>query len=570
MLMHRLLKLGLMIHQYPLNRSFPIARPRRRRPCRTRDLPAACIELLEDRTLLSVVSIFDSGTGTLLVTSDADDPIVIDADENDSVRINGAPADGPIDAANVLSLSVQGGPGSNSIDLSHVKADVFTSLQTISIHGGEGKDTITGSEFDEVITGGDGDDTLIGGGGADFLEGGHGDDRLESGDPVQSSLLQAGFNDAAGINSDGDPDSPYTIGSFLAGQGVGEPGWATPWIRDHGDASLMAVQDEVVFEGDGALFASGGVTQHSRTWLDAQTDAFRVSQRIQLTEGGNIIFRVLDKDKTGIGGIGVQWRGIAGRTFEVVDAGSVVVDTGIPVPTNEWFEATMEVDVGARTWTFAVNGVEFSRPIGFRANPDDFDTVTYLVESAAGTYLDALTISGPDVSVPVPGDTLVGGMGEDTLIGNEGDDILLGGIGEDILDGRGGDDILVGGVGADTLTGGNDSDLLIGGVGGDFLNGDDGEDILIAGSTIHDDDLVALTAIRKEWTAGRPLEERIDNLTGVGAESRLNDDYFLNSTTVLDDEDPDFLNGGSSPDWFFINLSNDLWESETEDVLSAL
>ena len=56
---------------------------------------------------------------------------------------------------------------------------------------------------------------------------------------------------------------------------------------------------------------------------------------------------------------------------------------------------------------------------------------------------------------------LVGGPGNDVLIGSEGLNLLLGGPGEDILEGGVNPDTLVGGPGADTLRGGGGSDQVI-------------------------------------------------------------------------------------------------------------
>jgi hypothetical protein len=68
-----------------------------------------------------------------------------------------------------------------------------------------------------------------------------------------------------------------------------------------------------------------------------------------------------------------------------------------------------------------------------------------------------------------------GGNGNDTLIGNAGNDILIGGNGTDLLLGNAGDDLLYGDNGADTLKGGLGNDTLTGGNGGDvfvFASGD--------------------------------------------------------------------------------------------------
>src|ERR687886_830904 len=76
--------------------------------------------------------------------------------------------------------------------------------------------------------------------------------------------------------------------------------------------------------------------------------------------------------------------------------------------------------------------------------------------------------SSANVSVAV-GTVQNGGHGEDTLIGNAGDDTLIGGNGTDLLLGNAGDDLLYGGNGSDTLTGGLGNDTLTGGNGKDIF-----------------------------------------------------------------------------------------------------
>ncbi len=77
-------------------------------------------------------------------------------------------------------------------------------------------------------------------------------------------------------------------------------------------------------------------------------------------------------------------------------------------------------------------------------------------------------------------DRLVGDTGNDTLWGDRGDalddgdggrDTLLGGPGSDSMEGNGGDDLLNGAAGNDTLVGGTGMDRLLGGAGADLLLG---------------------------------------------------------------------------------------------------
>lgn len=78
-------------------------------------------------------------------------------------------------------------------------------------------------------------------------------------------------------------------------------------------------------------------------------------------------------------------------------------------------------------------------------------------------------------------DTIIGNAGNDTLNGEDGWDSLGGGTGDDVLSGGEEGDLLTGGAGADSLAGGPGDDLLIGGADDDHLLGDEGNDTLAGG-----------------------------------------------------------------------------------------
>lgn len=75
-------------------------------------------------------------------------------------------------------------------------------------------------------------------------------------------------------------------------------------------------------------------------------------------------------------------------------------------------------------------------------------------------------------------DTLLGEDGNDSLVGNANKDFLYGGIGNDILRGYGGKDMLFGEDGIDKLYGGDANDTLDGGSSNDRLQGDAGDDVM--------------------------------------------------------------------------------------------
>ena len=102
-----------------------------------------------------------------------------------------------------------------------------------------------------------------------------------------------------------------------------------------------------------------------------------------------------------------------------------------------------------------------------------FDNVRSFFTGRAG---DDTIMSG------IGNDTLDGGAGDDTLMGFMGHDTLIGGEGDDILSGMRGKDNLYGGEGDDLLKGGNGRDRLDGGAGDDELRGGGGTDTLTGGA----------------------------------------------------------------------------------------
>ena len=81
-------------------------------------------------------------------------------------------------SAAIVSLTFNGGPKNDEIDLSGVTALLFPNLTSVKINGGAGNDRIVGSYVNDSIDGGSGNDTLSGGPGDDTLIGNAGTDLL--------------------------------------------------------------------------------------------------------------------------------------------------------------------------------------------------------------------------------------------------------------------------------------------------------------------------------------------------------------------------------------------------------
>lgn len=144
---------------------------------------------------------------------------------------------------------------------------------------------------------------------------------------------------------------------------------------------------------------------------------------------------------------------------------------------------------------------------------------------------------GVDASIITP-TALYGGLGNDTITGGSGNDVIHGEAGSDNLTGGGGNDTILGGTEADYLYGGNGTDLLIGGFGSDWLQGQASDDLLIGGNTAHDANFAALKDILAEWSSANAFTTRIDNLAPK-----------LNAGTVPSDGAMDFIFGNGGRDW---------------------
>ena len=229
--------------------------------------PSLAAEIFENRVMLSTVT-FVGGVLTVDLSSN-DDMTIRPNGDNFEVQINDVIDEVTGAASDVTTIVVNGGGGSNIIDLSAVKPSEFTSLSSVTLKGEDSGDDIRGSGIGDLINGGrgfdtlngkSGDDTVNGDAGNDRLLGGAGKDQLNAGDG-EDTVRGQGARDT--IKGDAGNDSLFGVeaGDTMyggAGHDTIKAGDADDLI--HGDSG----DDEL--HGDGGIDTIYGGTGEDVLW----------------------------------------------------------------------------------------------------------------------------------------------------------------------------------------------------------------------------------------------------------------------------------------------------------------
>ena len=113
-------------------------------------------------------------------------------------------------------------------------------------------------------------------------------------------------------------------------------------------------------------------------------------------------------------------------------------------------------------------------PVVIRNNPATPGPDTNYLRYTGG---DHVVLGGTDAA-----DTLIAGIGDDSLYGDGGNDRLEGGFGNDIINAGDGDDIITDSGGDDNIKAGAGNDVVHAGPGLDLVMGNDGQDFIFLGT----------------------------------------------------------------------------------------
>ncbi|MBM1219448.1 Hint domain-containing protein [Ponticoccus sp. SC2-23] len=328
-----------------------------------------------------------------------------------------------------------------------------------------GADTIDGGDGQDVIYSGDGADTIRGGGDDDVIFGGDGNDEIYGDQFVPPATGTETLNWIAEGAS----------GTDLSAGFIQDTGGMQVSVSFTNDGSNTAIQTSTSTQYVGAtglatnsglyLTGNGGPNVTTSISFGAESGS-GLSNEVE-----NVVFVINDVDISG-------WQDII--TVNAYDEnGNPVVVTLTALGNDTVTGQTVSGAGGTNDTQDVINGavlVEIAGPVS---------SIEIIYENG-GTSGQALWITDIqyDTMVPDDGNDLIdAGAGDDIVFGGGGDDTIYGRDGNDSVSGDAGNDILSGEEGADTLSGELGDDQVLGGAGGDVLFGGAGDDF-IGGDTI--------------------------------------------------------------------------------------
>ena len=205
----------------------------------------------------------------------------------------------------------------------------------------------------------------------------------------------------------------------------------------------------------------------------------------------------------------------------------------------------------------------------------DYDSRSYVglrVDLTAGEAEGGVT--GTDTLPSCTFETLIGGRGRDTLIGDGCDNEIQAirpysyGRSDNIIEGRGGDDVLTSASGNDTVSGGTGNDTLEGSGGNDHLDGGpDGDTVLFVTSCfpcgVFVDLAEGVSRMRDGgFSEGQDTLDNIENVTGFDDEWEDEHGYEPRSGDIIKGDDgPNVINARGGSDRIFGRGGNDTLNS---------
>lgn len=434
--------------------------------------------------------VVNASTGTDVVTVQFD---AVTTTTTETITVDGSALTGASD-----SLTVTNNAGTNS--------------KFFNISGGVGNDTLQGGAN---TTGANGD-TLSGGLGNDSLTGQNGNDSILGGAGSDTITVGAGsVNVAGGLANDTiNMAATLTVADTVDGGSGTDILTVTAALGTAADAAFANVSNVETLQLGGAGLttlgtnaqAAGITTINLDTGANAETvslTAYTTAVTVDMSGGGDDLIQL----SNATGNI------VAFSSNDELDAGagndSIALGSG---------SDTIRADVDGTnptTGTIDLDQISGLENIVVNASTGT-DVVSLTFDAVTSTTTETITIDGSDltgvsdtisitngigavdkrfhITGGVNGDTLAGAAGAaasgDTILGGTGNDSLVGNGGLDVLQGEAGNDTLVGGASNDSLNGGAGSDAITANAGNDTIDGGDSDDTITMGANFTFDDRI--------------------------------------------------------------------------------
>ncbi|WP_419904915.1 cadherin domain-containing protein [Kiloniella sp.] len=464
--------------------------------------------------------------------------------------------------------------GGNGLDI------ITGSNRSDYLYGEEGDDTLDGASGNDYLFGGLNDDIIIGGLGNDQLFGGNGQDTVDfrylTGTDYAVVNLYTNRTDVYDVNHVSKSDSDILSGIENATGGAG-------------DDRLIGTYQNNVLSGAGGndhliggwgydeLYGGSGFDTVDYSWL---TDDFKISLQLHdgngsaslySSSGGPLIeFDHLYGIENVIGSDGDDYivgddnhNIIEGRGGDNYLRGGGGSDTLIGSEGSDVLRGGRGNDtlVGGYDWDslYGGSGVD---TVDYSYLGNGEYVVLDLQDGKSNAFSTSHnSINDYDRLYDI--ENVIGGAGNDTLIGNDERNILRGADGDDHLEGLGGRDTLWGGDGSNTLIGGYGSDRIIGGIGVDTVD----YSYLVNNEHV----IVDLGELESHAYGSSNVSDDVDsffsieNVSGSSGNDTLIGNYFANVLNGAGGNDrirggrgSDSLHGGEGDDTLYFDALDDI------------
>jgi Ca2+-binding RTX toxin-like protein len=401
-----------------------------------------------------------------------------------------------------------------------------TTLATLSltnienIIGTNQDDILIGNTEINTLVGGKGNDTITGNDGADKLEGNDGDDTFK-GSSFTSSVIDGG----TGSETNGDTVNYQDITSSVTVK-LAEPGSITTVqvgtnTSDHTIANienitgsntaadnltgnsgkntiLGLIGNDTLDGANGDDYLDGGTGINTLSFasvssgMNVNLSSSAYTYGTTTVASNTAISKATDTDSNGTNDTDtiLNFSNIIGSSSAdliIGDANANTIDGADSDDIIDGLGGADNLSGGAGNDLFIMNADDGADTVDGGSGSEDtisyanLDSTQGISVTLDGTTSKTVTITNGTNDSIKNIENVTGGAGNDTIIGDGFNNILIGNSGNDSIEGGAAKDTLYGGVGIDTLKGDDGEDTIFGGVDKDIINGGAGNDILYGG-----------------------------------------------------------------------------------------